>query len=87
MKHNRTILLVLSVFSHGGHAALRLRPGSHPHNRAHGSPGNSSPANGSSSDNSSATAVPPTATPGPVTLTVTGAVNTELQLTDSACMP
>ena len=54
MKHNRTILLVLSIFTL---AALLI--------------------------SACGPAATPTPTKGPVTLTVTGLVNTELQLTDA----
>ncbi len=78
MKHNRTILIVLSVLSllafllsACGPAATPELPTAVPPTAV---PPTAVPP----------TAVPPTATPEPVSLTVTGAVNTELQLTDSA---
>jgi DMSO/TMAO reductase YedYZ molybdopterin-dependent catalytic subunit len=75
MKHNRTTLLVLSVFAL---AAILIS--------ACGSAATPTPVPPTAVPPTAVppTAVPPTATPGPVTLTITGAVNNELQLTDSA---
>ncbi len=71
MKHNRTILFVLSIIAMAaillsacGSAAATPTP----------VPPTAVPP----------TTIPPTATPGPVTLTVGGQVNSELQLTDAA---
>lgn len=69
MKQNRTILLVLSIFTL---AAIMLS--------ACGTAATPTPEAPTSAP---LTAVPPTATAGPVTLTVNGQVNTELHLTDA----
>jgi hypothetical protein len=72
MKHNRTILLVLSVFALAAILLSACGPAATPMPTA--VPLTAVPP----------TAVPPTATLEPVTLTITGLVNNELQLTDSA---
>jgi DMSO/TMAO reductase YedYZ molybdopterin-dependent catalytic subunit len=77
MKHNRIILLVLSVFTLA--AILLSACGSEVTPIPTAVPPTAVPPTAVPP-----TAVLPTATPGPVTLTITGAVNTELQLTDSA---
>jgi hypothetical protein len=75
MKHNRTTLLVLSVFTL---VAILFS--------ACGSVATPTPVPPTTVPPTAVppTAVPPTATSEPVTLTITGAVNNELQLTDSA---
>jgi len=75
MKHNRTTLLVLSVFAL---VAILLS--------ACGSAATPTPVPPIAVPPTAVppTAIPPTATPEPVALTITGAVNNELQLTDSA---
>ncbi len=77
MKHNRSILLVLSVFALVAILLSACGPMATPLPTAVPPVANPPTA-------VPPTAVPPTATPGPVTLTITGAVNNELQLTDSA---
>jgi DMSO/TMAO reductase YedYZ molybdopterin-dependent catalytic subunit len=72
MKQNRTTLLVLSVFALMAILLSACEPTATP---------TPVPPTATAVP---PTAVPPTATPGPVTLTITGAVNNELQLTDSA---
>lgn len=75
MKQNRTILLVLSIFAMAAILLSACGPAATPTPELPTSvPSTAVPP----------TAVPPTATPGPVTLTVSGQVNNELQLTDAA---
>ena len=74
MKHNRITLLVLSIFTL---VAILLS--------ACGSAATPTPAPTTVPPTAvPPTAVPPTPTLGPVTLTITGAVDNELQLTDAA---
>ena len=70
MKQNRTILIVLSISVLAAIILSACGPAATPTSE----PPTSVPP----------TAVPPTATAGPVTLTVNGQVNSELQLTDAA---
>jgi hypothetical protein len=77
MKHTRTILLVLSMFA----VAAILLSACGPVETAVPTP---VPPTAVPPTAVPPTAVPPTATPEPVTLTITGAINKELQLTDSA---
>jgi DMSO/TMAO reductase YedYZ molybdopterin-dependent catalytic subunit len=76
MKHNRTILLVLSVFTLAAILLSACSPAATPIPTT-------VPPTAIPPTAVPPTAVPPTATPGPVTLTITSAVNNELQLTDS----
>jgi DMSO/TMAO reductase YedYZ molybdopterin-dependent catalytic subunit len=76
MKHNRTVLFVLSIFVLAAIFLAACGPAATPIPTAvtpTAIPPTAVPP----------TAIPPTATPGPVTLTITGAVNTELKLNDS----
>jgi len=75
MKHPRTTLPVLSVFVLVTILLSACGPVATPTpNPPSAAPPTAVPP----------TEIPPTATSGPVTLTITGLVNTELQLTDSA---
>ncbi len=74
MKHNRTTLLVLSVFALVAILLSACGPAATAAPVPTAVPPTAVPP----------TAVPPTATAGPVTFTITGAVNSELQLTDAA---
>ena len=76
MKHNRSILLVLSIFALAAILLSACGPAATPIPTA-------VPPTAVPPTAVPPTVVPPTATPGPVTLTITGAVNTELKLTDS----
>jgi DMSO/TMAO reductase YedYZ molybdopterin-dependent catalytic subunit len=77
MKHNRITLFVLSIFTLAAILLSACSPVATP--TATAVPPTAVPPTAVPP-----TAVPPTATAEPVTLAVTGAVNTELQLTDSA---
>ncbi len=77
MKFSRTTMLVLSVFAAAAILLSACGPASTP-------VPSSIPATSVPPTSVPPTAVPPTVTPGPVTLTVGGQVNSELQLTDAA---
>jgi DMSO/TMAO reductase YedYZ molybdopterin-dependent catalytic subunit len=74
MKNYRTLLLILSVFAIAAVLLTACGPTATP---------TTVPPSAVPSTASPPTAVPPTATPEPISLTVNGAVDTELQLTDS----
>ncbi len=75
MKQNRTVLLVLSLFALAAIMLSACGPAVTP---------TPEPPTSVPPTVVPPTEVPPTATPGPVTLTVNGDVNSELQLTDAA---
>ena len=78
MKHNRTILLILSIITLFALLVSACGPAATPTPESPTiAPATAVPP----------TAIPPTSAPEAVTLTVTGEVNNELQLTDPTCGP